>query len=90
MTDLDAFESYTTTVSFVRRAKESFVTAAHNSKDSDTGHDYIVSLYSDDVLLNQVVTKESSVAFDLEFTSSMRAEVTARDGDLYSEIAVYE
>ncbi|MBH9742186.1 phage tail protein [Vibrio navarrensis] len=89
-TGLDEFESYTTTVSFVRRAKESFVTAAHNSEDSDTGHDYIVRLYSDDTLLNQAVTKESSVTFDLEFTDSMRVEVTARDGDLYSEIAVYE
>ncbi|MDV5082637.1 hypothetical protein CGI23_19685 [Vibrio parahaemolyticus] len=70
----------TTAVSFVRRAIESFITAAHNSEDSDTGRDYIVSLYSADTLLNQVVTNYSNVTFDLEFTDNMRVEIVAQDG----------
>lgn len=62
----------------MRRARESFITAAHSSEDSDTGHDYIVSLYSADTLLNQVVTNNSSVTFDLEFTDKMRVEIVAQ------------
>lgn len=72
------------TVSYVRRAKEGFVTASHNSVDVATGHDYVVSIWSGDDFLDQVTTKENSAVLDVVWDDSYRVEVVTRDGILES------
>lgn len=72
------------TVSYVRRAKEDFVTASHNSIDSDTGHDYEVSIWNGSSLLGQVTTKENSAVLGVVWNDDYRVEVVTRDGNLES------
>jgi hypothetical protein len=72
------------TISYIRRAKEDFVTASHNSVDGATGHDYVVSVYDGTALLDQVITKENSAVLGVVWQDGYRVEVVTKDGDLES------
>ncbi|HCG5283676.1 TPA: hypothetical protein NJZ47_005120 [Vibrio parahaemolyticus] len=72
------------TISYIRRAKEDFVTASHNSVDSATGHDYVVSVWNGNALLDQVITKENRAVLDVVWQDGYRVEVVTRDGNLES------